>query len=204
MSVFLYLSKPLHGKSTLIRKHIYYAKHDVRAFLIMDRDNRGTWPGVEFTSAKAFRQHPTLARYNVFRGVSGAEVAELALDLGDCTFVDEEVHRTIVERPWKTWRRDAREKGHPLYTVLHEGAHVQDAFGEARTVHALIATHRPANLPADLPAVCTGVYLGRLSGYADADRCYREGWVEGASGAFEARRILDSRQVGEFSFIRVG
>ena len=37
---------------------------------------------------------------------------------------------------------------------------------------------------------------------ADAERCYREGWVLGADGPAAARKILGSRQVGEFEFTR--
>lgn len=213
MSVYLYIAAPQCGKSTLMQHHVYELPHvGVRAFLVVDRDMQGTWPGLVFTSAAAFRRHPVLPRFSIFQGVSGAEVAELALELGDCTLVDEEIHRTIVERPWKPWRRSAPLEGHPLYTILHEGAHVPDAYGVTRCVNALLATRRPQNLPGDLPALCNGVYLGHLSSFADADRCYREGWVPQASSPRAARAILDARPSAEqiragakpgFSFVRV-
>lgn len=207
MAVFLYIARPRHGKSTLLRKHVYEQRSDVRAFLILDRDGKSTWQGPVFTSTAELRRRDTIPKWCVFRGVSGAEVAELAVDLGDCVIVDEEVHRTIAERPWKTWdprrRVDAKGKpiGHPLFAVLHEGAHIENALGQASTVSALIATHRPSNLPKDLPALCDGIYLGALSAYVDADRCYREGWVPEADGPRRARELLAARRVGEFSFI---
>lgn len=202
MAVHLYIAKPRAGKSTLIREHVYGVRHDVRAFLIMDRDGKGTWPGPVFRSVLELRASPTLPRWCVFRGPSGADVAELAIAIGDTVIVDEEVHRTIAERPWKPWDPGKRT-GHPLYAVLHEGAHLENQRGEVCAVSALIATHRPANLPADLPALCDSVYLGCLPGYADADRCYREGWVPEADGPRRAREILAARRPGEFSLVNL-
>ena len=200
MAVFLYLGAPGSGKSTLLRRHVYEARHDVRAFLIVDRDGKGTWMGPVFRSAAEVRKLETLPRWIVFRGASGAEVAELAVDIGDCVYVDEEVHRTIVERPWRPWDpRGDRTRGHPLFAVLHEGRHIENQRGEVGSVSALIATHRPANLPLDLPALCDGIYLGRLNAFADADRVYREGWLPQASTARQARELLAARQPGEFS-----
>lgn len=198
MAVHLYLGKPGSGKSTLLRRHVYEPRHDVRAFLILDRDGKGTWMGPTFRNAAELRQRADLPRWCVFRGASGAEVAELAIAIGDCVYVDEEVHRTIAERPWRPWD-PARRTGHPLFAILHEGRHMENQRGEVGSVSAMIATHRPANLPADLPALCDSVYLGQLPGYADADRCYREGWVPAADGPRRAREILSARAVGEFS-----
>jgi hypothetical protein len=200
VSVFAYFGAPRCGKSTLMRRHVYELKHDVRAFLIMDRD--GKWEGRVFRSADELRRSPTLPRWCVFRGCSGVEVAELAIDLGDCFFVDDEVHRTIAERPWKAWDRsqDPKKRGHPLYAILHEGSHLTGLDGDEHQVHALLATHRPAGLPGDFCAMMTGAYIGRLQSFADAERVYREGWIRDATSPREARRILESRPVGEFSY----
>ena len=109
-------------------------------------------------------------------------------------------HFFFIHEHWDRFTKDGHNrKGHPLYAVLHEGRHLESATGEVGTVSALIATHRPANLPADLPALCDSVYLGRLAGYSDADRCYREGWVPEADGPRAARAILGARRPGEFS-----
>lgn len=202
MSVHLYLSRPGGGKSTLLRQHVYETRHDVRAFLILDRDMKGTWLGPVFTSTAQVRALSALPRWCVFQGVAGGDVAELAIAIGDTVLVDEEVHRTIVERPWKPWD-PAKRTGHPLYAILHEGRHLANQRGEVGSVSALIATHRPSNLPADLPALCDSVYLGCLPGYADADRCYREGWVPDADGPRAARAILAARRPGDFSLVRL-
>lgn len=199
MSVAAIFGKPRSGKSTLLRRFVYESKAPVRAFLIIDRDGMGTWDGPVFTSIRAARAAELVPRFMVFRGVPGWEVAELAIDLGDCVVVDEEVHRTIAERPWKPWDRRHRDKGHPLYAILHEGAHLDNARGESCQVDALIATHRPANLPTDLPALCDSVYLGPLVAYTDAERVFREGWLPEATSARQAAEILRARRVGEFT-----
>jgi hypothetical protein len=200
VSVALYIGRKGCGKSTLIRSHVYGSRAPVRAFLIVDRDGQGTWDGPVFKSAAQVRKLETIPRFVVFRGASGAEVAELAVDLGSCVYVDEEVHRTIAERPWRPWdpAKD-RSKGHPLYAVLHEGRHLANACGEVGPVDALIATHRPANLPSDLPALCDALYLGQLTSYVDAERVFREGWLPEATTVREAREALARRQPGEFS-----
>lgn len=204
MGVWAYIAAPESGKSTLMRRHVYEVPLPVRAFLIMDRgkarDGRG-WDGPVYRSADELRRSPTIPRWCVFRGCSGCEVAELAIDLGHCAFVDEEVHKTLTERPWKAWDRTTEKgrAGHPLHAILHEGRHLENAIGEDCEVHALIATHRPAGLPADFSSMLTGVYLGRLRGYTDADRVHRDGWLPGAGSAREVREILERRQVGEFS-----
>lgn len=198
MAVSLYLGRPGSGKSTLLRAHVYGSRADVRSFLILDRDGQGTWDGPVYSSTAAVRKLEAIPRFIVFRGASGSDVAELAIDLGSCVYVDEEVHRTIAERPWRPWDPRARA-GHPLFAVLHEGRHLENAAGEVGQVDALIATHRPANLPADLPALCDAVYLGPLASYADADRVHREGWLPQARTVREARELLWSRKVGDFS-----
>lgn len=202
MGVWAYIGAPACGKSTLMRRHVYGSPLPVTAFLIMDRgkarDGRG-WDGPVFRSADELRRSPTIPRWCVFRGATGCEVAELAIDLGNCAFVDEEVHKTLAERPWRPWDRTTR-KGHPLHAILHEGRHLENALGEDCEVHALIATHRPAGLHADFSSMLTGVYLGRLLGYADADRVHRDGLLLPApASAREARQILERRAPGEFS-----
>ena len=196
MSVVLYLGAPRCGKSTLLRRHVYGSRNPaVRAFLILDRDGRATWDGPTFRTVKELRERELLPRFAVFRGPRGAEVAQLAIDLGDAVFVDEEAHRTLAEGygPERSER-----PAHPLWRIAHEGSHLNDARGDPCAVVALLASHRPANLPADLVACAERVYLGRTTLWADVERCYREGWVEGARSPREAARILGELRPGEF------
>lgn len=200
MSVTLYLGAPRCGKSTLLRRHIYASRLPLRAFLIMDRDGRGTWDGPTFRSVAELRARPDLPRFCVFQGPTGAEVAELAIELGDAVFVDEEAHRTFAEG-YGPARPD--RPAHPLYRIAHEGAHLANGRGEPSQVAALLATHRPANLPADLVACAERVYLGRTVLWRDAERCYREGWVVlpdgmAPSSPRDAQRTLASLAPGEF------
>jgi len=196
----MYLATPGAGKTTLMRAHVYRGRLAPRAFLIVDRQNE--WEGQVFTSSAQFRASPTLPRYAVFRGVPGVEVCELAIAIGDVCFVDDECHTTVAERPWRPWDRGQLQpkRGHPLHSVLHQGRHLEAEDGEIRAVHALLATHRPAGLPSDLCSMMTGVYVGRLQGYADAERVYREGWLPESTSPREARAILGARAVGEFSY----
>lgn len=203
MAVFCYIGAPLCGKSTLLRRHVYEHPHDpATRFLIVDRDCDGSWLGPVFTSADAWRRLAYIPQFSVFRGVPSWRVAELAIDLGDAVYVDEEAHNAVAERPWRPWNRLEGRGGHPLFAIVHEGRHLADLSGNPRAVSAMLATHRPQNLPTDLTGCCTGVYVGRLPGFAEAERCYQEGWIPEAEGPRAARRILAARQVGEFAFHR--
>jgi len=194
VSVGLYIGGPQCGKSTLLRRHVYGSRQPGVRYLIMDRDGKGTWAGPVFRSARSFREHPTVARFSIFRGPSGLEVCSLAVELGWSVYVDEEAHRVIAEgygpeRPGRP--------AHPLYRIAHEGAHLEDGAGEPSEVMALLATHRPANLPADLVACAEHVYLGRTTLWSDVRRCYEEGWLD-AESPRDARRILGALRPGDF------
>lgn len=195
MSVGLYIGGPRCGKSTLLRRHIYGTRQPGVRFLIMDRDGRATWDGPVFAHVEAFRSSPMVARFSIFRGPTGAEVAALAIELGSSVYVDEEAHRVLAEGygPARLGRA-----AHPLYRIAHEGAHLANADGDSTEVMALLATHRPQNLPADLVACAEHVYLGRTTLFADVERCYREGWVAKATSSRDAGRILGSLQPGQF------
>jgi hypothetical protein len=195
VSVTLYLGAPRCGKSTLLRSHVYHSRLPLLVFLIMDRDGQGTWNGPTFRSVRELRQRPTLPRFCIFRGPSSGEVARLAVELGDCVYVDEEAHRALAEGYGPA--RQERE-AHPLYRIAHEGAHLENGRGETCQVAALLATHRPANLPADLVACADRVYLGRTVLWRDVERAYREGWVPEATSPSEAQRILARLGPGDF------
>ena len=201
MSLHLYLGAPRCGKSTLLRRHVYSSRQPVLAFLIMDRDGKSSWDGPTFASVDELRRRDTIPRFCLFRRDARA-VAQLAIELGHCVYVDEEAHKVALEGygPARPPRRagELERPAHPLYLIAHEGAHLENARGEPCEVAALLATHRPANLPADLVACADGVYLGRTLLYADVERCYREGWVRDATSPADARRILGTLGVGEF------
>jgi hypothetical protein len=198
--VSLYLGGPACGKSTLLRKHIYQSKIPNVTFLIMDRDLRETWAGPVFHSVKEVRSRPTLPRYCVFAGPSGADVAQLAIEIGNAIYVDEEVHNTFSEGYGPA---TLHKPAHPLFKIAHEGRHLVNGRGESCEVAAMLATHRTANLPADLTACSGTVYLGRTSLFRDAERAYREGWVAQATSPREAREILSRLRVGDFLHFRL-
>lgn len=195
MSVSAYLGAPRCGKSTLLRRHVYGSRQDVLAFLIVDRDGKETWQGVEFRHPDELRRRDTIPRFCIFRGGVAREVAELAIELGGCVYVDEEAHRVLSEG-YGPARKES--PAHPLYRIAHEGAHLENAAGDACSVAAMLATHRPANLPADLMACVENVYLGHTVLFADVERCYREGWIQSAESPRDAKRILQALRPGEF------
>lgn len=197
--VSLYLGGPQCGKSTLLRKHVYGSKVLGVTFLIMDRDLRGTWAGPVFRTVEELRRRPTLPRFCVFAGPPGEEVAELAIEIGTAVYVDEEVHNTFSEGYGPA---RLSKPAHPLFRIAHEGRHLVNGRGESCEVSAMLATHRTANLPADLTACSGAVYLGRTTLFRDAERAYREGWVQ-ASSSREARDALARLRVGEFVHFRL-
>lgn len=194
----LYIGDQGCGKSTLLRKHVYDADQDVRCFLIMDRDRLGLWPGTIATVSGFGARSLPLPRFLVFQRDRGIDVARLAIGLGDCIFVDEECHRTIAEHPWRSSSHPAG--GHPLYDIVHEGRHLDNAINQTSFVGAWCATHRANNVPRDARSLANRVYLGRAKSYAEAETIYREGWLGGEiRSPLDARRELEGRPDGFFS-----
>lgn len=171
-----------------MRSHVYHSRADVRAFLIVDHD--GTWDGKAWSSPEELRDAEEIPRFNVFRGSAAGDVARLAIALGDCVLVDDEVDGQVGDMKWK---------GSPLREIAKRGRHLPNAAGEICSASALVATHRPANLHPDLRGLCSRVYLGKLTAYADAEACYREGWVADARSPLDAQRILAARGPGDFT-----
>lgn len=196
----LYVGDQGCGKSTLLHRHVYESRDDVRAFLILDRNDATSWDGPLFRHPDEVRRLPAIPRFVRFRRCSGLAVVRLAIDLGDCVVVDEEVHRIFQERSWPRAGASVGEDRHPLYDLVHEGRHMENKAGEECWVAAWGATHRIAALPDDARALVSRVYLGRHKAYAEAEVVHREGWLRGvATSPREVRDVLEKRQPGEFS-----
>ncbi|BDG07610.1 hypothetical protein [Anaeromyxobacter paludicola] len=189
MSVALYLGEPRCGKTTLMRSHVYGSRAGVRAFFIVEH-RPGDWDGAPFTVAQ-LRAAESIPRFCRFPGADPREVAQLAIDVGDVVLVDDEADGLFRSGKWHE---------NPLLQILKRGeGGIPNAAGDNCAVHALLATHRPANLPADVVSLSQRIYIGRLRSFVDAERVYREGWLPDATSALAAQRLLSSRAVGAFT-----
>lgn len=204
--ISVYLGAPGSGKSTLMRRHVralaagFARGRSPVVALVVDHDDSWTVGPRDdqldpdstayFLDPDAYRELSHLPRVAVFRGVPPLAVARLALDLGDSLYVDDEIDHALGDGKWKE---------SPLREIVKRGRHVRAADGEVSSVSALVATHRPANLPTDVSGLFSRVYVGRLTAWIDADRVYREGWIDCDSVA-ECKRILSARRPGDFTF----
>jgi hypothetical protein len=194
--VTLYLGAPGAGKSYLMRRHVeaLAGLPDAPIFFVVDH---GEKPGAEswadlrgadfYSSIPEWWTRPSALA--VFRGVEPIDVARLTLDAGFAVYVDDEVDLLLGACPWKA---------SPLRDIVKRGRHARNKAGNVTEVGALIATHRPANLPTDLSGLFSRVYVGRLVSFNDADRVYREGWISAPSVA-DAKAQLEAFEPGAFS-----
>lgn len=186
-SAYLYLGDPGSGKSYLMRSHVrqMIGKRDSPAFLIVDHDD--TWDfGEVYHSIEEYLDNPYPVA--VFRGVVAESVAAAAIRIGDSVYVDDEIDGALDEG-WK---------GGALREIVKRGRHLRNASGRITAVDAMIATHRPINLPTDIRGLFHRVYFGRFRSLNDAERIYKESWLPDAGSAQEAKSILENFRVGEF------
>jgi len=203
--VTLYLGAPGAGKSFLMREHVakLAALPDAPVFFIVnhgEKPGEPSWadlPGADFfsTTAEWWGRPSAVA---VFPGDNPLAVARLTLDVGTAVLVDDEIDLALGSCRWRA-RPDHPEDGDsPLRTIVKRGRHARNKAGYVTEVGALIATHRPANLPTDLSGLFSRVYVGRLVSFNDADRVYREGWIS-APNAAAAKAQLEAFEPGAFS-----
>lgn len=186
----LYLGAVGSGKTSLMKDHVRRSTSpDVVSFFIIDHAGEWRDSGAPFPSARALRDAERIPRFCVFPATKQHEVAQLAIDVGSCVYVDDECDGAF----------DAKWKTNPIREILKRGRHLPNALGEIHEVGAMLATHRPANLPTDVTSLMRRVYIGRLQGFVDADRVWREGWIPEAQSVREVQRILGERGAGEFS-----
>jgi hypothetical protein len=173
-----------------MRRHVetLAARPEAPIFLIVDhaQDWASLGGAHVYRAASEWWERP--APVAVFRGASPREVAQLAIDVGWSVYVDDEIDGALDE--WKT---------SPLRAIVKRGRHLPNRAGRVTAVSAMIATHRPSNLPADIVGTFDRVYIGKLQSYNDAERVHREGWIGGTRTVMETRAALESRAPGDFS-----
>lgn len=196
MPATLYLGATGSGKTTLMRSHVsdLAASSPDLVFLIVDHGEvagKPAWVDMPtdkrvYHSVAEWWHEPS--RVALFRGVSGDEVAALAVAVGWSVYVDDEADGIVGEGKWRE---------NPLRGIVKRGRHIPNRAGEITEVHALLATHRPANLPTDVGGTFDRVYVGRMVSHNEADRVRREGWVNGANVA-ATLATLQALRPGEF------
>lgn len=91
----------------------------------------------------------------------GIDVAQLAVDVGNCTFVDDEIDFTALNEGWKQ---------NPLREVCHRGRHLPNLHGVMGQVHILGAARRAQNMAVDLTTLADFVWVFRLRGHRTLER----------------------------------
>lgn len=135
--------------------------------------------GVRFYRSVADWWHEP-SRIAFFQGCPGRDVAGLAVRIGWSLYVDDECD-DVVRDGWLD---------SPLREIVKRGRHLENVAGDVTHVQALLATHRPANLPTDCIGVFDRVYIGRLDAANDCERIYREAWIQTARSAFDVQAHL--------------
>lgn len=91
----------------------------------------------------------------------GIDVAQLAVDIGNVTFVDDEIDFTALNEGWKS---------NPLRMVCHRGRHLPNRDGVMGQVHILGAARRAQNMALDLTTLADFVWVFRLRGHRTLER----------------------------------
>ena len=195
MPVTLYLGAPACGKTTLMRSHVaaLIEAHPDLVFLIVnhgERPDRPTWRDLPcdyqvYRTVADWWRAPS--RVAIFEGEDPVAVAQLAIDAGWSVYADDECDG-ILQESWKT---------SPLREIVKRGRHLPNRANDVTEVYALLATHRPVNLPTDISGLFDSVYVGRLYAYNDAERVRREGWINGRN-VEDAQATLNALTPGQF------
>lgn len=204
MPASLYLGRTGSGKTSLMRSHVadLIAANPETVILIVDHGEvpgKPSWrdlAGVRIYRSPGEWWHDP-ARVAMFQGVPGRDVADLAVRVGWSIYVDDECD-DVVRDGWVD---------SPLREIVKRGRHLTNAAGEVTHVQALLATHRPANLPTDCIGVFDRVYLGRLDSFNDCDRIRLEAWIPECRNALAVQERLrplapdDPNAPGERQFL---
>lgn len=97
------------------------------------------------------------------------EVATIVKDVGDCSYVDDEIDLFGTREGWET---------NPLREFVHRGRHSLDRHGYPREIHAYGAARRIQYLHTDLTSLANQIYVFRLQGSTTLDRAVKEGILE--------------------------
>ena len=96
----------------------------------------------------------------------GEAVAELARELGNCCYVDDELDLVALQSGWPK---------NPLRDFAHRGRHLPNAAGVVGQVHVLGAARRAQSLHIDVTTLADQVAVFRLRGGRTLERLVEDG-----------------------------
>lgn len=105
----------------------------------------------------------------VFRGRDYRDVGQLVLDIGDTTYVDDEIDFAGGKEGWKV---------SPLRIIVHQGRHAENAEGLFTQVNILGACRRPQSLHTDLTDIADQVCIFRVQGSRTLQRLQNDSMIE--------------------------
>lgn len=156
------------GKTTLLAD-LVNLWCDERLFYVVDQTGdwgRGShyWRGAV---PPLHEVHPGQAPPDVDHGVivfyerNPREVAQMAIDRGNVTYVDDEIDISGARLGWQD---------SPLRRIVHHGRHILNKRGEYSEVCLMGACRRPVNVATDLSELAEEGYVFRLQGKNTLDR----------------------------------
>ena len=113
----------------------------------------------------------------------GPAVAELAKDVGETVYVDDEIDLVAVYQGWNE---------SPLRDFVHRGRHLPNREGRIGKVHILGAARRPQNLHSDITSLCDQCLIFRVQGFRTIERLIQDSMID-KSEADEIRNMADLR-----------
>lgn len=168
---------PGTGKSTLLHDLVAAQCHEQR-FLVVDHEAqwgpdgihwRGRPPPIRvFYKGSELPEEWDESGVFVFRDYDGREVAELARQLGWCTYVDDEAD--------KSGRKEGFDQS-ALCELANRGRHTKNALGEHTEVNMLLACRRAAKLHTDLSELASEVYVFHCEGANTLRRLIDDGHI---------------------------
>lgn len=120
----------------------------------------------------ALRWAESLPTTGVFRfgyPWTGLEVAQLAVDVGNVTIVDDEIDFMALHAGWNN---------NPLREVCHRGRHLPNRHGVMGEVHVLGAMRRPQNCHIDLTTLADFVWMFRTRGFRTLQRLVDDSLIQ--------------------------
>jgi len=105
----------------------------------------------------------------VFRNYSAAEVAQYVKDVGNATYVDDEIDKTARKEGWLL---------SPLRAIVHEGRHLVNALGDICTANIMGACRRPQNIHTDLTDIADEIFVFRVQGDRTLGRLLADNTIE--------------------------
>lgn len=169
---------PAMGKTTWM--HDFIRAHPEHRFFVMDHaaewgPDAAHWRGQPPQECRVYEHDAEWpdrwpdAGVFVFRNRDYRDVAQLVLDVGDSTYVDDELDFAATRRGWED---------SPLRVIVHQGRHAPNAAGEYTQCNLLGACRRPQSLVTDVTDIADQVAIFRIQGNRTLERLLNDSMIE--------------------------